>query len=83
MVDGDAVLSTVFIGVATTEPSEIMFGPAVPSSIPGFMVVDFGGGDVRACSYPFPDDAPTVAWLSQETVDAESVTLGAVKAMFR
>jgi hypothetical protein len=38
---------------------------------------------VQACSYPFPDDAPTVAWLSQETVGAESVTLAAVKAMFR
>jgi hypothetical protein len=75
------VLTFVIFGTDSTDAEEISFGPASPSSLPGGTpVVDFDGGNLQACSYPF--GTPVVAWLNGEPVANESTSWSSVKALF-
>jgi len=80
VVAGGTVLSTALVGTASTGYEEISFGPADPSSLPGTPVVDFGGGDLQPCSYPF--GTPVVAWLNADPVATEARSYSGVKRLF-
>ncbi len=75
------VLSLIIFSADSDGYEEISFGPSDPPSLPdGVPVVDFGGGDLQPCSYPF--DSWVVAWLNDDTVAVEARTLSEVKGLF-
>jgi len=77
---GGTVLCSVYLETASTDPETIVLGPSDPSSLPdGVPVVDFGGGDLQPCSYPF--GTPEVAWLNAP-VAAASRSWSGIKALF-
>ncbi|HOX24194.1 MAG TPA: hypothetical protein PLL30_00390 [Candidatus Krumholzibacteria bacterium] len=78
---GGTVLATIIFTTESTDPETISFGPSEPSSLPdGVPVVDFGGGDLHPCSYPF--GTPVVARLNDVPVPTAASSWSGVKALF-
>ncbi len=81
VAEGGTVLSFLVLATSSTEYEEISFGPADPSSLPdGVPVVDFGGGDLQPCSYPF--GSPVVARLNVDTVPVAARSWSQVRTLF-
>lgn len=75
------VLATVILWTSSTSYEEISFGPATPPSLPGDRpVVDFGGGYLQLCNYPF--GSAVVARLNDEPVTDAATSWSRVKALF-